>query len=392
VESLAGEWRRSIAQQPASLARWEGQEPGDWTWQPSGLLARGAGKEWTMNVWHVGDAALLHQLSNFLFEISVSGKANAAGISFGAYKDFLGRVDHSSSRRRLQLEVDSIAGTWSFRIDGQLMARCWWDSAVNGTDDIVNGVLTLKARSAEEVLFEDFCVQTFSSSYRVSVIITCHRFQQRLRVCLRNWCHQNLPSGAFEILVVNPESPDGTHELLAAAARGYPHVRIREVPAPAEMAKNKGAMINLALRQSRGEWIWLTDADCLFPLDSMQKALRHVGSRTNKLFFGQRRHLAATQTDCLLAGRLDGLADFSELSRSADHRGIDNFPWGYTQILHRSFLQRVSYPEHINSFNISDDLFVSECRRRRLAAEQIPDLFCLHLNHPFSWHGTGAYL
>ena len=38
-------------------------------------------------------------------EVTISGKANAAGISFGAYKDFLTALEPAAGKRRLQLEM-----------------------------------------------------------------------------------------------------------------------------------------------------------------------------------------------------------------------------------------------------------------------------------------------
>lgn len=391
-ETVLAAWQQCVNGDPISRSHWKVIEGGGWDWQPTGLLLQNSGVEWCGIGWDSFGSHELTGLSNFVIEISVSGDANAAGISFGSYKDFLTPLEPSFGKRRLQLEVDSASDTWVFRVDGRLIPRCWWDSAVKGTADILNGLFTLKARRAEQVLFEDFNLQAFSSSCRVSVIMTCCRFQQRLRVSLRNWCHQNLPSGAFEILVVNPESPDGTRELLAAAARSFSNVRVREISVPAGVAKNKGIMINHAVRASRGEWIWLTDADCVFPPDCLERVLNHISADPSKLFFGQRRYLAECQTDGLLAGRLDALTDFDGLAVVADSRPSENSPWGYTQIVHRSVLERIGYPEHINHFAYSDDIFVQECRRRRVRFEQVPGLFCLHLHHPFSWYGTDAYL
>ncbi len=386
------EWQRCLEGDPVSQSQWKAEGDGEWLWQPSGLLLSNPRSEWCALGWAACGGPELSRLGNFLLEMSVEGQADAAGISFGPFKDFLAPLQPSFGKRRLQLEVDMGADAWAFRVDGRLMARCWWDSALNGTGDILAGQFTVKARKAKQVLFEDFSVHAFSSSCRISIIMTCYRFQQRLRISLRNWCHQSLPSGTFEILVVNPESPDGTRELLAAAARSFPHVRVREIAVPAGIAKNKGAMINHALRASRGEWIWLTDADCIFPQDGLQNVLEHLDSTSCKLLYGQRRHLAECQTDGLLSGRLDSLRDFDDLALQADSRPSDNMPWGYTQIVHRSVLGRVAYTEKVNNFARSDDLFVDECRRLRIQIGQVPGLFCLHLHHPFSWYGTESYL
>jgi Glycosyl transferase family 2 len=391
-EGWADQWQRCLAGDSTARAKWQISDGGVWLWEPTGVAAKRSRTEWSWLVRTSDELPHFRDLKIFVVEISVSGKANAAGISFGPYKDFLTPLDASSGKRRLQLEVDTTAGTWAFRIDGRLMTRCWWDSAVRGTDDIVDGLFTLKTRGAEQVLFEDLRVHALASSCRISVIMTCHRFQQRLRVSLRNWCHQNQPSGAFEILVVNPNSPDGTHELLAAVAHSFSHVRVRELTVPGEISKNKGKMINHAIRQSRGEWIWLTDADCLFPPNALETVLQYVCNRPRKLYYGQRRYLSSEQTDGLLAGRTDSLTDFSELATLADGRGHENAPWGYTQIAHRSLWDRMPYSEHVNCFAHSDDLFIRECRRQKIKIEQIAGIFCLHMHHPFAWHGTDIYL
>jgi hypothetical protein len=391
-ELLRAAWRQCVEGDAASQAGWEVVDSGKWEWQPRGLRLRNDGAEWAAVCWQACRAAELSQLRNFVIEVSISGKANAAGISFGPYKDFLTPLEPASGKRRLQVEVDITAGTWTFRVDGRLMARCWWDGAVRGVEDLVNGILTFKARGADEVLFEDFALQQFASSCRISVIMTCFRFQQRLKVSLRNWCHQSLPSGAFEVLVVNPQSPDGTHELLASTARSFSHVRVREVAVGGEFAKNKGSMINAAIAASRGDWLWLTDADCVFPPECLGMVLSRIHGRPNRLFYGERRYLSEAQTDGLLSGRLDSLRDYTELASVADGRGPENAPWGYTQIVHRSVVNSVGYCEHINHFAHCDDVFVQECRRRRIQPEQVPGLFCLHLHHPFAWYGTDVYL
>jgi glycosyltransferase involved in cell wall biosynthesis len=192
--------------------------------------------------------------------------------------------------------------------------------------------------------------------------MTCFRFLQRLKLALRNWCHQDLdlPFGTFEVLIVNPESPDGTHEHLASVARSFPHIRVQEIAVGAELSTNKGAMINRAFEASSGEWIWLTDADCLFPPSCVATVLQQVEGKEQHLFYGQRRRLTAAQTDAVLTGRTDGLHDFAELAAAANLR--------------------------------TDDIFVDDCRRHQISLKQVEGLFCLHIEHPFAWYGTKYFL
>ncbi len=127
-------------------------------------------------------------------------------------------------------------------------------------------------------------------------------------------------------------------------------------------------------------------------LTEAEMTLAQIKGRGSRLFYGQRRYLTASQTSELLAGRSDGLRDFDALSHNVGPRAPDNQPWGYTQIVHRSTLERVPYREQINHFAHSDSLFIQDCKRRRILPAQVEGLFCLHLDHPFSWYGTNAFL
>jgi hypothetical protein len=385
------DWQRSIGGGAAARARWL-VDGGDWVWRGDGVHVTGTGPEWIELVWRGWDTAAARALRNFAVEGTVSGKAGAAGFSFGAYKDFLADVGPDTGPRRLRLEIDGGAGCWVFRVDGVLMNRCWWDEAVRGADDLLGDALRLKVRYAERVAFHDLAVHALEASCQLSVIVPCSRFLQRLRVTLRGWCHQDLPTGAYEVLVVNPASPDGTHEYLAAVANSYPHVRVREVAVGPDLARNKGAMINRAARLSRGPWVWLTDADCLFPPGAGAAVLAHVRGRPPRLFYGERRHLGPADTDALIAGRLDPVRDFEALGRRASPRPPEHAPWGYTQIVSRAALEHFPYQEGFNHFAHSDGAFVEACKRRGLLPEPVDGLFCLHLDHPFAWYGTDKFL
>jgi hypothetical protein len=321
----------------------------------------------------------------------LSGAADAAGISFGDFKDFLVPVEAHMGERCLQVDIDAATNRWGFRVDGVRKERQWWDSGVHSVVDLLDGVLSVKARHADEITCREVMVRPYESSTRVSVIMTCYRFARRLHVALRNWCHQSVPSGALEVLVVNPESPDGTHQQIAAAASAYPEVRVREIAIDGAMARNKGYLLNRAVEIAQGDWIWFTDADCIFPCGAAAHVLSKV-TTGQLLFYGERRHLTRRQTDLILAGRTDAAAEFEDLMRAADARAADAFPWGYSQILHRTLASQIRYTETVDNFSSSDGAFVDECRRRGLGIQRIDGLVCLHLHHPFAWYGTDVYL
>jgi Glycosyl transferase family 2 len=389
-ESLNAIFEQSLAADPTAQSGWQVTEGRPWVWEPDGVRISNGG-EWSALKWQGWANFKSPALRKFVIEVAVSGKAEAAGLSFGPYRDFLARLDTSDSPRRLQLEIDADVGCWACRVDGQLMNRSWWDVKVRSVEDLLNGTLTLKAKNAETVLFQHLTVHPLRAVCRLSVIMTCFRFVQRLRLALRNWCHQDLTSNAFEVLVVNPGSPDGTHEFLAAVARGFPHIRLREIPVRADLNTNKGAMINRAFEASRGEWIWLTDADCLFAPGAAARVLQQVEGQEQHLFFGQRRRLSPVQTDAVLAGRVDGLHDFAQLATEPILR-VENGPWGFTQIVHRRVFEQIRYSEEVNHYAHTDDIFVDDCRRQQITPKQVEGLYCLHIEHPFAWNGTKYFL
>jgi hypothetical protein len=390
VNCLLEEWAHALNGNSSAQAQWKNLDAGNWSWQNDGLRLKSGPSEWYSLAWNRWDSSFLHRCNKFVVGLTVQGGAQAAGLSFGPFRDFLAEV--GSQPKRLQLEVDASANSWRFRVDGCVVDSAWWNSAVTCANDILSNPITVKARRPSDVVFRDFTFHVFHESCRVSIIITCNRFLQRLRVSLRNWCHQESPSGAHEILVVNPGSPDGTHEYLRSVARSYPEVRICEVPVAPKLIANKGAMINTAIPLCRGEWIWLTDADCVFPKGAVSLALEYAKDRRKRLFYGQRRYLTASRTDELLCGRIDSIAGFDALSGIPATKGPDNAPWGYTQIVHRSTFDRLRYPETFDHFAHGDNHFIEICKARGTMPEQVPGMVCLHLDHPFAWFGVSEFL
>jgi hypothetical protein len=143
---------------------------------------------------------------------------------------------------------------------------------------------------------------------------------------------------------------------------------------------------------SRGGWIWLTDADCLFAPGSGAIVMDQLDGGSDRLLFGQRRYLTSSQTDDLLSGRLDAIRHFDTLAANPSPRAPDHSPWGYTQIVHRSTLDRLRYSEEFNHFAHSDLTFIEDCRRIGLSFQPVDGLVCLHLHHPFAWYGTSLFL
>ena len=116
---------------------------------------------------------------------------------------------------------------------------------------------------------------------------------------------------------------------LVSVARAGQHMRVREVRASADLATNKGMMINRALEVAERAWMWIADADCLFPPWTAREALRPSRGGASPSHFLRRHHLSREITDALLGGRLDTLQDFDRLAATTPiTTAQDRAPWG----------------------------------------------------------------
>jgi hypothetical protein len=369
---------------------WRPGSANQWFQEGSYLRVGHGTTEWTEAAWQCPDADPFDGFRHVVIEASVSGQAGAAGLSFGAYKDFL-TTPEGDRTRLLQLEIDRAEGC-RFRVEGVLQGDQWWNSAVSSGEDLWCQPLLLKARWPENVFFGDVGFYRLASSPRLSIAIICHRFAQRLRASLANWCRQDVSPGAYEVLVVNPGSADATHEVIAAAAASFPTVRVTEIEAEHRYWRNKGMLINLAANTARGEWVLLSDADCLFDKATVASILRSVVGLGPLIFYGERRHLGKRTTQAILAGAVDTVCGFGQLAAGQGNGHVDRSPWGYAQLVPREILRSVRYREDVEHYAHTDEIFVSECKQRGLATQFLEDLVCLHLEHPFAWYGTDHFL
>jgi len=89
-------------------------------------------------------------------------------------------------------------------------------------------------------------------SPQVSIVVPAYMRPHTLQLCLDALAKQDFPPSAYEIIVVDDGSADGTAELARSASV---HV-ISQPNTGAAAARNAGA------RAARGEFLLFTDADC----------------------------------------------------------------------------------------------------------------------------------
>lgn len=106
----------------------------------------------------------------------------------------------------------------------------------------------------------------------ISVVVPTYNRLDTLRYVIPALVAQDLRPGAFEVIVADSNSNDGTAEYLAEVARSAPHVR--HLPGP---YTGRAGARNAGIRASRAPIVLFTDADIIASEDLLSRHLaRHA--------------------------------------------------------------------------------------------------------------------
>ncbi len=96
---------------------------------------------------------------------------------------------------------------------------------------------------------------------KVSVVVPARNEAARIRACLRALLSQDYPREAYEVIVVDDGSTDGTAEVAA----GFGVSVVRQPPLGGAAARNAG------IAHARGQVVAFTDADCVPARDWLRR-------------------------------------------------------------------------------------------------------------------------
>jgi cellulose synthase/poly-beta-1,6-N-acetylglucosamine synthase-like glycosyltransferase len=107
---------------------------------------------------------------------------------------------------------------------------------------------------------------SFEPTLFFSIIIPARNEAENIANCLQSIVNQNYPTHLFEIIVVDDHSTDSTSLLVAQFQALYPNILLIKLEDELQGKKlnaYKKKAIDIAIQQSRGNWIITTDADCI---------------------------------------------------------------------------------------------------------------------------------
>lgn len=109
----------------------------------------------------------------------------------------------------------------------------------------------------------------------VSVIVAARNEEQHLRRCLNALVSQSYPAELVEIVVVDDRSEDGTAQIVHDAQKRCPRIQFVQVRSSLPGLTGKKNALTQGIRQSSGEILCLTDADCRPGRDWIAGMLRY---------------------------------------------------------------------------------------------------------------------
>ena len=101
---------------------------------------------------------------------------------------------------------------------------------------------------------------TSAAAQPVSVIVCAHDEEQNLRELIPMLLQQQHP--AFEVIVVNDRSNDGTYDFLLEETKKEERLRMVHASSVPDHVNGKKYGITLGIKAAKHDWIVLTDADC----------------------------------------------------------------------------------------------------------------------------------
>jgi cellulose synthase/poly-beta-1,6-N-acetylglucosamine synthase-like glycosyltransferase len=98
-----------------------------------------------------------------------------------------------------------------------------------------------------------------------SVIIPARNEEENIQQCLRSVLEQNYPTDKFEVIVINDHSTDQTASIIQSMQEKHANLQLLNLEDHLNdetLNAYKKKAIEIAIRESTGNWIVTTDADC----------------------------------------------------------------------------------------------------------------------------------
>ena len=115
----------------------------------------------------------------------------------------------------------------------------------------------------------------------VSVIIAARNEEDNIGKCIESLKNLSYPGKLFEIIIINDRSSDKTKEIILQGIEGYKNFKL--IDSTENISKffpGKANAVDCGIKESRGEIIIMTDADCSVPVNWIQETIKYYNDET----------------------------------------------------------------------------------------------------------------
>ena len=119
-----------------------------------------------------------------------------------------------------------------------------------------------------------------------SVIVPARNEENNIQKCLASILEQAYPTDLFEVIIVNDHSTDETENIVLSLQKQYRNLfllNLKDHLDEKKLTAYKKKAIELAILQSRGNWIVTTDADCIVTAEWLSNFDQYI-RETNPVF------------------------------------------------------------------------------------------------------------
>ena len=229
---------------------------------------------------------------------------------------------------------------------------------------------------------------------RISVVIACYNQTRELELTLNSFLQQQLPSSAYELIVVDDHSVDhSAREVVAAFRRRYPEATVlyvRQYRNDGASYGSSAAVKNAGIRLATGDYVLFNNAEIAQAGESLTRMLQTMDSASEPLCLRGRVmdvpfEQLAGRTQAELEALHDSVKPEAERVATADHAGLAIMP--------RKLLLAVGGNDERFDYWGKEDLDLA-ARLKRAGAKYVYDdqLKSFHISHPANHVKQGDYL
>ena len=208
----------------------------------------------------------------------------------------------------------------------------------------------------------------------ISIVIAARNEAQRIGPTLESLSKLDYPADKHEIIFVDDASTDDTAKLIQQYVGRFEHWRLIEIKKKSGQLLGKKNALNEAIKQSRGELIFTTDADCVVPPGWLRYMSGYFSEETIMVL----GHSPLKGKKGFLGSFLKFDNLFSAIVAAAPLKlGFPHTSVGRNLAYRKSVYEAVGGYEALKEFRSGDDVYLTELFRRK---GQGKIDYCVHPN------------